>query len=353
MVSIDPHEPKPYSWLAMRLVLKRSNHRASKLRLPVWRSQMQAAYSFGNRRWQLAGLIFPLLMVQGALAQTRGSPTDVMAANRCATANILCRDGNSLCASYRKDFESEHVLCPGVNAPATAANSAPAAIPDSSSVSRNSIYGQNNQNVANRCAAASILCRDGNSLCASYRKDFESEHFLCPGVNAPMTETARVPMPKPNNSYASDAEVNAQTPYRSKSSYAADESVFLVRENGVLKVPVRINNSITLNFILDSGASDVQIPEDVARTLIRMKAIVSGDYLGQQMYTLADGAHHRESKIRIRTLRVGNVEMANVVASVGDTRGELLLGQSFLRKLKSWSIDNDRSVLLLQERPEK
>jgi clan AA aspartic protease (TIGR02281 family) len=296
-------------------------------------------------------LIIQILLCDIAFADSRGSPTDDIWANRCATANVLCRDGDSLCASYRNDFDSQRLVCPGVNAPATEAYRPPASKPDNSYPSRYGTDVQSNETFTNRCATANIMCRDGDALCASYRKDFESQHLVCPGVNAPATEAYRAPNSKPDS--LSRDEANAKMPSRSELFSFSGESVLLVRENGVLKVPVRINNSITLNFILDSGASDVQIPEDVARTLIRMKAIAREDYLGQETYTLADGGQHRESKIRIRVLRVGNVEMNNVAASVGDTRGELLLGQSFLRKLKSWSIDNDRGVLVLQIRPEK
>jgi len=46
---------------------------------------------------------------------------------------------------------------------------------------------------------------------------------------------------------------------------------------------------------------------------------------------------------------VGGVEIRNVIGSVAPEEGDLLLGQSFLSKLSSWSIDNDRHLLLLNE----
>jgi len=48
-------------------------------------------------------------------------------------------------------------------------------------------------------------------------------------------------------------------------------------------------------------------------------------------------------------LRVGNLEVRDVIASIGDSGGLLLLGQSFLSRLKSWSIDNERQALLITE----
>jgi len=60
-------------------------------------------------------------------------------------------------------------------------------------------------------------------------------------------------------------------------------------DGGVLTVPVEINGSITLDFVIDSGASDVNIPADVVSTLIRTRTIRPSDFIGQQTYVLADG----------------------------------------------------------------
>lgn len=42
----------------------------------------------------------------------------------------------------------------------------------------------------------------------------------------------------------------------------------LKKDAGVYTIPVRINNVLTLDFIIDSGASEVQVPADVAMTLL-------------------------------------------------------------------------------------
>src|SRR3954469_25482579 len=47
------------------------------------------------------------------------------------------------------------------------------------------------------------------------------------------------------------------------------DEIALVQTGGVFEIPVRINGAITLSFILDSGAADVQIPFDVFSTLVR------------------------------------------------------------------------------------
>jgi clan AA aspartic protease (TIGR02281 family) len=122
----------------------------------------------------------------------------------------------------------------------------------------------------------------------------------------------------------------------------------LESDGGTFRIPVTINDAISLKFTIDSGASDVTIPSDVASTLVRAGTISADDYVGSQTFTLADGSEVPSPEFRIRSLRVGNVVLHDVIASITGTNGNLLLGQTFLRQLKSWSIDNSRHVLLLE-----
>src|SRR5579864_3768309 len=70
---------------------------------------------------------------------------------------------------------------------------------------------------------------------------------------------------------------------------AETERVPLKEEGGALLVPVVINDSVKLDFMLDSGASVVAIPADVAMTLIRTGTVTRDDFLGRQTFRLADG----------------------------------------------------------------
>ena len=124
-------------------------------------------------------------------------------------------------------------------------------------------------------------------------------------------------------------------------------TVPLKEEGGTLVVPVQINNVITLDFIIDSGAADVSIPADVVLTLIRTGTVLDSDFLGDKIYVLADGSKVPSKTFRIRSLKVGGRTLENVVASVADIKGPLLLGQSFLSRFKSWSINNQNRVLVL------
>jgi predicted aspartyl protease len=120
------------------------------------------------------------------------------------------------------------------------------------------------------------------------------------------------------------------------------------RKGGVYVVPVRFNDTITLDAIVDSGASDMSIPADIVSTLVRTRTITDEDFLGEQTYVLADGSKVPSQRFRIRSLKVGNKTVDNVVASIGSVNGEILLGQSFLNRFKSWSVDNEQHTLVLR-----
>ena len=57
---------------------------------------------------------------------------------------------------------------------------------------------------------------------------------------------------------------------------------------GYYALPVAINGVLTLHFILDSGATKVNIPADVALTLLRTGTITDSDFLPGATYVLAD-----------------------------------------------------------------
>jgi predicted aspartyl protease len=130
---------------------------------------------------------------------------------------------------------------------------------------------------------------------------------------------------------------------------AYPESIPLKLEWGTYVVPVLINGTITLDFTVDSGAAEVSIPADVFGTLRRSGTMSDSDLLEPGKYMLADGSVRKQPRFRIRTLKVGHLELRNVVASVAPAQGSLLLGQSFLSRVGTVSVDNHRHVLVLNE----
>jgi predicted aspartyl protease len=126
------------------------------------------------------------------------------------------------------------------------------------------------------------------------------------------------------------------------------DRVKMVESGGIYQVPVVINDALKLDFIVDSGATDVSIPADVVLTLIRTRTIEEGDFVGTEKYSLADGSTASSRVFIIRSLKVGERTVTNVRGSITDLNGPLLLGQSFLSKFKSWSQDNMSHELVLE-----
>jgi gag-polyprotein putative aspartyl protease/Sel1 repeat len=127
---------------------------------------------------------------------------------------------------------------------------------------------------------------------------------------------------------------------------AAAENVQLEEAHGVYMVPVRINDAITIPFILDSGAGDISVPEDVFKTLLRTRTVTESDFLAPGTYVIADGSKHLEARFVLHELRVGDQVVKDVIASVAPDKADPLLGQNFLKKLPTWTIDNTRHTLV-------
>lgn len=120
------------------------------------------------------------------------------------------------------------------------------------------------------------------------------------------------------------------------------------RMGGVFVVPLTINGTLKSYGIVDSGATHVQIPEETVEEMRRNGSLTDADFLGQKRYTLADGRGVQQRAFRLRSLQIGDKTMENLTAAVGARRSRVLLGQSFLRRLSSWKIDNVKNEIELE-----
>ena len=118
--------------------------------------------------------------------------------------------------------------------------------------------------------------------------------------------------------------------------------------HGMWTLPATLNATTTLRFTLDSGATNVVIPRRVAAKMMLDGSLTQADFVGNGSATLADGSRIPNKHVILRTITVGGVTVRNVVCSVGPEGSSLLLGESWLHKFRSVSIDNARGVLRLQ-----
>ncbi|HWF65356.1 MAG TPA: retropepsin-like aspartic protease [Rhizomicrobium sp.] len=130
----------------------------------------------------------------------------------------------------------------------------------------------------------------------------------------------------------------------------AEGVVPIEAHDGAYAVPVVINGVLTENFIIDSGSADVSIPAGVAAALIRSGTMSGSDLIGSKTYVMADGSRVPSDTYRLSSLKIGDLVMQNVTVRVAAEKSHFLLGQSFLSRLKSWSMDNGKLMLLINQR---
>jgi clan AA aspartic protease (TIGR02281 family) len=127
----------------------------------------------------------------------------------------------------------------------------------------------------------------------------------------------------------------------------AQETIPIEAHDGAYVVPVLVNGLLPLKFIVDSGSADVSIPAEVASALRKLGTLSGADLLGSKTYLLADGSTVSSEIYRIESLKIGGLIMQNVTVRISAEKSSLLLGQSFLRRLKSWSLDNAKQILII------
>ncbi|WP_428675292.1 aspartyl protease family protein [Reyranella sp.] len=98
------------------------------------------------------------------------------------------------------------------------------------------------------------------------------------------------------------------------------------KSRGTYAVPVTINNAITLDFTVDSGASDVTIPVDVVTTPTGAGTIRNTAFTAEKTYVLADESKVKSRTFRFRSLTVGDRVVQDVIGSVAPASGTLLFG---------------------------
>jgi clan AA aspartic protease (TIGR02281 family) len=131
-------------------------------------------------------------------------------------------------------------------------------------------------------------------------------------------------------------------------SELARTTVQFRRSGGVFVLPAVLNGSVEAYFVVDSGASNVQIPQEVADELSRARTLSASDFLGDRSFLVADGRKLVQKTIRLRSIRIGNLTMDNILAAVGAPHSHALLGQSLLRRLNWWKIDNVKNAIELE-----
>jgi aspartyl protease family protein len=100
-------------------------------------------------------------------------------------------------------------------------------------------------------------------------------------------------------------------------------------------------NGKTITFLVDTGASAIYLtPEDAKRLGWPPQRLTFSE-----RYSSAAG-EVRAAPVTLRSLRVGQLELFDLPASVGEQPSEIsLLGMTFLKHLDSYQVRGDRLIL--------
>ncbi|MGV1013184.1 MAG: retropepsin-like aspartic protease family protein [Flavobacterium sp.] len=114
----------------------------------------------------------------------------------------------------------------------------------------------------------------------------------------------------------------------------------LKNQNGIYEVPVELNGVLKIDFIFDSGASDVSISPDIAMTLIKTGTITENDWLPGAYYSFADGSSAKSMRFKLKSVKIGDKIVYDVTCSISNSLdAPMLLGQSVLSKFGKYSFD--------------
>jgi hypothetical protein len=129
------------------------------------------------------------------------------------------------------------------------------------------------------------------------------------------------------------------------------EEIKLLPMGGTYSVPVVLNDTVKLHFIVDSGAADVTMPFDTFMTLLRANTIHKRDIFGKKQFQMANGAIETFYVFNLKKMQIGSQYIYNVRASSSQhMKASLLLGQSALRKLEPWRLDTKKGVLYIRDK---
>lgn len=117
------------------------------------------------------------------------------------------------------------------------------------------------------------------------------------------------------------------------------------QENGLFLIPCKVNG-VPMKFIFDTGASSVNISMAEALFLLKNKYIQESDIKGTSRAQIANGEIVENTRILLRKIVIGGIEINDVDATVShNLNAPLLLGQSAISKLGSIQLEGTNLII--------
>jgi len=122
-----------------------------------------------------------------------------------------------------------------------------------------------------------------------------------------------------------------------------------LNEGGTFSIPCKING-VEMDFIFDTGATNVSISLSEAIFLLKNDRLEESDLIGISNAQLANGEIIENTIINIRELELFDRKLENVRATiVNNLNAPLLLGQSAISKLGKIEIDYSKNTITILE----
>ena len=115
--------------------------------------------------------------------------------------------------------------------------------------------------------------------------------------------------------------------------------------NSIYKIKIEIGG-IVQYFTFDTGATDLVINTDLAIELFKKGIIKEKDFLGEEIYTLADNSVVLADMVKLDGLTIGDYTVNNVIVAVIED-GSLLCGVGLLNKFRDWQLNQNPIRLTL------
>ncbi|MBF0322797.1 MAG: TIGR02281 family clan AA aspartic protease, partial [Magnetococcales bacterium] len=127
---------------------------------------------------------------------------------------------------------------------------------------------------------------------------------------------------------------------------AEAREIALSKRGQAYYISATLNGKQTVEFLLDTGATSLSIPEGVALTLMDAEAIAK---LPTVTVMHANGNKVQEKSLKLDSVQIGLVVVREINAIISAPNSPALLGMAVLEKLGTWHIDNKRRVLIVDK----
>jgi len=137
----------------------------------------------------------------------------------------------------------------------------------------------------------------------------------------------------------------ADTEFRQTQKYVVKTKEL---KSGVYEIPCVVND-LPLKFIFDTGATNITISSLDAAFMLKNNYLNEYDFRERRNYLTASGDIVEGTKVRLRKIKIGDLELNNIEATVVQKQNApLLFGQSALGKFVKITIDNRNNEIIFE-----